>query len=405
MLLLGRSRYDLAAREVRAELAEDPEDPAAHAILALILSDQGEADEALEEADRAVGLGPETPFCHYARALVLDARKKYPAAAAAAEEAIRLDPEDADYHAALALARIGEDKWSGALEAAERGLGLDPENADCLNCRATALTKLGRGAEADAAARSALERNPEDAELHATRGWTLLETGRHREAAESFREALRLDPESERARRGVIEALKARNPAYRLILRYLFWMGRIGRRGQWFFIIGLVVGVQVLKAVARRVPALAGITWPIIAAYAAFVFVSWLSEPLSNLLLMLNRFGRLALSARQRNASRWLAVCLGVGACGLGAGWWASDLALLMLGLLGLTISIPVSASLRCEEPRPRRILLGYTALLLGLGLASTGMVAAGVPGALKVGSAYLIGWVIFSWVANLIQR
>lgn len=53
---------------------------------------------------------------------------------------------------------------------------------------------------------------------HSNKGWTLVRRGRIEESIEHFREALRLNPNSEWAYEGVVEALKARNPIYHLML-------------------------------------------------------------------------------------------------------------------------------------------------------------------------------------------
>ncbi len=405
LLLLGRSRYDLAAREVRAELAEDPENSAAHAILALILSDKGKPAEALKAAQRAVSLGPELPFCHFAMSLVLEAQEKHAAAVGAVCEAIRLDPEDADYHGQLASIRLGQEKWKSALRSAENGLRLDPEHTDCLNYRAMALMRLGRKEEADEAARSALAGAPDDAELHATRGWTLLDASRHKQAIESFREALRLDPESERARRGIIAALKARNPAYRLLLRYLLWMSRLSGKARWAFIIGLYLGARALRYTALKRPELAPYVWPLLGAYVLFVFVSWVGEPLSNLVLMTNRLGRLALSRRERVAAFGLGACLLVAAAGFGAGLVLDEILLLLAGGWGLTMSIPTAGSLGCAPGRSRKILLAYAAGLAVVGLATIGLTTINSPLTFPLMMVYLFGWLGFSWVANIIQK
>lgn len=404
LALMNVSRYDLAERELRSQLAREPHDPLAHAFLALVLSQQDRGKQALEEADQAVGLGPDLAFCHYARAAVLRDARKLPEAARAVGEAIRLEPEDADNHALLAAVRLGQDRWADALAAAEHGLGLDPDNEDCQGYRAVALASLGRTGEAEEASRQALAASPASAEVHATRGWTLLQAGRYAEALESFREALRLNPDLERARAGVVEALKARSLPYRVVLRYLLWMQRLGERGQWVFIIGLVVGVNVFSSLARNVPWLAPLRTPVLLAYLGFAVLTWVAVPFSNLLLMLNRFGRLALKPAERAAALGLGICLLTTAGGVAGGFLLGKLWLVGLGALGMTMALPVVSALRRETRRPR-LILGACALgLLALGGTAVALLALRHPAAFKLVNAYMISWMIFTWVPNFFR-
>jgi tetratricopeptide (TPR) repeat protein len=405
LALLSVSRHDLAEAELRAALAADPGDARAHAVLSLVLSQLDRTKQALEEAERAVGLAPDLAFCHYARAAALGGAKKMTEASRAAEEAIRLEPEDADYHGQLASIRLAQERWADALAAAERGLGLDAEHEDCLGFRAVALASLGRTAEAEDASRQALTVSPASAEIHATRGWTLLQAGRGGEALESFREALRLNPNLERARRGIVEALKARSLPYRAVLRYMFWMHRIGQRGRWAFLIGLVIGIQVFSRAADRIPWLAAARMPVLVAYIAFAVLTWVAVPFANLLLMLNRFGRLSLQPEERRASLALGCCLAAALSGFAAGGWTGNFPLQMLGFLGLTMAIPAVATLKAETPRSRMILGAYSLGLLAAGAAAILMCALRAGPLLVMVHVYMIGWVAFSWLANLIRE
>ena len=84
-------------------------------------------------------------------------------------------------------------------------------------------------------------------------GWAFLNTKDYDQAFAHFREALRLDPESEFARRGVIEAIKAKNRFYALTLAYFLWMERLGSKG-FVFVIGLYIAVQVIARSADSLP-------------------------------------------------------------------------------------------------------------------------------------------------------
>lgn len=210
-------------------------------------------------------------------------------------------------------------RWQDALDAAEEGLRLDPEHAGCANLRAMALVKLGRRGEAGATIDSALAKDPENATTHANRGWTLLEQRDPARALEHFRESLRLDPDNAWARQGIVEALKARNPVYAVMLRYFLWMSKLSRRAQWGVILGGYVGNRLLAGAAAANPEIAPLVLPLRILYVAFVLLTWTAQPLFNLVLRLDRFGRLALSDEEIVESNSIGAVILLGLLSLGA--------------------------------------------------------------------------------------
>ncbi len=369
MLLFGQSRYDLAEEELRQELAEDPQNADAHALLALVLAARERFEPATEEARQAIVLGPDNPYAHFAMGRVMLERNRLEEASRASEEAVRLDPENADLFALLARVRFGERRWPAALEAAERGLERDAEHVACNNLRAMALIKMGRRAEAGQTLDAALARDPEDASTHANRGWTLLERGDPKKSLEHFREALRLEPGMEWARAGIVEALKARNFVYRAMLRYFLWMTKLSGKAQWGVVIGAYFVYRILGAVAESRPRAAPFINPLLWAYVLFALMTWLAHPLFDLMLRLNRFGRLALSKEQVSASNAVGLCL-FPALAFSALWFATDDILFVLagGFFGIMM-LPVAGTFKCPQGWPRRVMTLYTAGMAALGL------------------------------------
>jgi tetratricopeptide (TPR) repeat protein len=370
VLLYDQGRYPLAEQELRLELASDPQNAEAHALLSLALAEQERLADATAEAQAAIGLLPDHPMGHYALGLAMLRRNRFEEAAAAAGEAVRLDPEDPDHHALSANVALARRNWPAALEAAERGLHFDAEHVACNNLRATALVQLGRREEAGATLEAALARDPEDAWSHANRGWTLLERGDPKKSMEHFREALRLEPGMEWARAGIVEALKARNVVYGLMLRWFLWMGKLSGRAQWAIVILGFLGYRAVLKLHADNPAFRPFLLPLIVAYIAFAVMTWISVPLFNLLLRLNRFGRLALSPDQVSGSNALGLCLGGALAALAVrGLGGPDDCLFAAAFLGL-LAIPVSSVFHCSRGWPRTLMSAYAAVLVLLGLA-----------------------------------
>ncbi len=365
-LLLVQRRYELAEREIGLGLAEDPNDPIGFALLALCQLARKKYEEATGRAQQAVGLGPAIPYTHYVLAHVWMARNHLDEAETAIGEAIALAPSDAVHFAMLSQIRFLRRKWKLALESAEAALALDPEHINALNLRAKALSKMGRTSVAQQQLRDALQVDPDDPSTHANLGWTALQNGDRVKAMEHFREALRLEPEMDWAREGVLETLRSKSRFYRVLLKYNFWLSRFSKRGQW----GVILGAGALFLLAREAAQL-GVVWavvfvPMMIAYLVFVAATWLAAPLSNLVLRLHPFGRLALSREDRIASNLIGGCL-LGAIGAAIGWAATgnDFAILAM-LYFLLMLLPLQAIFEVPAPWPRKGLVIYT-IILGL--------------------------------------
>lgn len=418
LLLYQQGRIEQAEQELRQALAQEPDEPYAHALLALCLSKREQFDAATQEAHQAIHLAPDFGFAHYALAWVLDDRRRWGEALAAIKEALRLEPEDADYCALEAQIYFNQRLWPTALKAAERGLRSEPDHVACTNLRAMALVKLGRKAEAGATIDAALARNPDDAVTHANRGWSYLEQHEPQKALEHFREALRLDPENEWARLGIIEALKARNIIYGLMLRYFLWMTKLSAGWQWGVIIGGYLGNRLLVSASHEHPDLRPWLLPLRILYIAFVLLTWTAVPMFNLLLRLSRFGRLALSREQIVASNWVGLCVLLTVISLmGCLVVGFDSPLLLGALVFGLLIIPMAGTFQCGEGWPRRVMAAYTAAMALIGVTMLGLeVLSAVQGGSAGGSArqfrewlgglmglFLLAAFISPWAANFL--
>ncbi len=414
LLLVDQGRFDLAETELKGYLAEEPQHAFAHALLGWCLSQREAWKEATEEVQQAIGLEPDLAFAHYIHGHVLRSRNRLPEAVRAAEEAIRLDSAEPDHFWLLGALRADERQWVQALEAAEKGLEINAEHVDCTNLRALALVQLGRRGEAGLTLDEALARNPENAVTHANVGWKRLHEAKPREALESFREALRLDPTNEWARAGIVEALKARNPVYGLLLRYFLWMSRLSSGAQWGIVFAGYIGARMLTGFEQSNPDLAPYTLPLRVVYISFVFLTWTAQPLFNLLLRLDKFGRMALSEEQIRASNWIGAVVGLGLVALATCLVKGFEGPPMFGLMAAAgLVIPMAAMFNCPEGWPRRAMGVFTMLMIVCGLAMFGgsFIPKDSTGVLEVARAlsvvltmvFLVGAIAGPWVGNLL--
>lgn len=254
-----------------------------------------------------------------------------------------------------------------------------------------------------------LYNDPNNPDTHATTGWAALESGDSENAMLHFREALRIDPISEQARLGIIEALKPRHALYRLILRCLFWMSRLGQRLRWFLIFGALISVLVLQSLAHTAPQLWTPLLPFFIAYGLFVYLASTADTLFNLLIRFDTLGRLALSEEETRASNYVGLLLIVTvAFGIGFGVTRNPATLFAATGTPLMV-IPVAATFRREVGRNRTILMAYTIGLVlagavGLGLVAIGFVEFGSSAALATGALLIVGIIIFMSIAAFLK-
>ena len=405
-LLMQQERFAPAMKELAQALQANPDEPHVHALLAVCLRQLDRNKEALEAARRAVQVGPDYAYAHYVLAGVYDQDDRFDEAERAIREAIRLDPEDADYHARLANLQMQQRRWEEGLRAAERALQIDPVHSGALNLRSMALDNLDRTDEAAAASASALAANPGDASAHASKGWQELRAGRQQSALTHFREALRLDSSHAWAREGVVESLKARNPVYRAMLAFFLWTSRLQPKVLWGFLIGGFVLSKVLRDFARTNPQWAPYVWFVLGPYFAFCLMTWIADPLFNLLLRTHPIGRIALTPQQTQAANWFGGTLLVALLSLAVWLVLKTDPLLILALVAALMVIPISSALGAESGRARKILVSYA---WTLGVCGTFLVAASFvtqtgPAVAVPFAIFLLGVASFFWVANWVK-
>jgi tetratricopeptide (TPR) repeat protein len=406
LLLHEQGRYELAEEQLRQSLAQEPHDAYAHALLALCLKERELFKDATAEAQQAIHLAPDFAFAHYALAVVWMARNFQADALNAINEAIRLDATDPDYFALLSALQYQESRWMAALKAAEQGLQFDAEHIGCNNLRAMALVKLGRREEAGATIDSTLSRNPDNAITHANQGWAYLDESNPEKALYHFKESLRLDPENEWAREGIVTALKAKHFIYSLMLRYFLWMAKLPPQMQIGIVVGGMIGNNLLGGLARSNPGLAPYILPIRLLYLAFAIMTWTANPLFNLLLRLNKFGRLVLSREEIVSTNWIGGCLLFGVLAIGTSFAVGSELLLLLGIASGLLILPLSGAFSCPKGWPRNMMFLYNAILALVGIAAAylntrpkGEVSEGFAGGLI--TLFILGVFLSGWVVN----
>ena len=215
------------------------------------------------------------------------------------------------------------------------------------------------------------------------------------------REALRHDPENDYAKTGLVEALQARYWVYRLFLKYYFWMSRLSGGLQWGLIIGFYIGQWILSSLAIKYPAIEPFVGPVIILYLIFVLSTWIMQPLFNLFLRLNVYGRFALSKLQIKASNYLGIAL-LGGIGSGIAYFLTLNTVVGFAALACLLSmIPLGSMYRPSQAKNRKILAGATLVIVlaGLGGIVHGLIT-GI-GLNNTAIVFFVGIFSYQWLAN----
>ena len=363
-LLYQTGRTAEAEEAFRRVILDDPSFAGAYAMLALCLAQTKRVREALSEAQQAVSLEPYNPFCHHAMAICQFEGREYSEALQSIEQALRLGPEVTQLHILHAQALLKLKRVSDARTACQTALAINPECEDALYLLSMIEQQTGNRESAEELAKAAVRAAPEDATAHIARGYSHAHAGRPKEAFESFREALRLDPNSESAREGLILSLKLNHAFYRGMFNCFVWTSRLSAKAQWAVLIGLILVQNVAFRVAKEVPILAPLAIPLLIACLAFCLFSWIADPLAYSLLLLNRWGRLALSAREKAVAGIFLFCL-FGGIGAGiTGVCLEDPRLTIGGIGLLAILIPATRAVSADKSAARYTAVGFSALI-----------------------------------------
>jgi tetratricopeptide (TPR) repeat protein len=213
-----------------ATLQKNPRCWMAHYNLGIVLSEQGEADQAIDHYRRAVALRPDYAEAHYnlGRLLVehgqlADAIAHYERAAAINpadaeaqnnlgvtlfgigrtddaiahyQKALEIRPDYAEASCNLANALIAKDDFDGAIARYRACLTTIPDQEEAQYNLASALLRTGRTDEAIVEYQKVLQIHPESADAHANLGIAWLAKGRAGDAMTEYTKALQISPEN-----------------------------------------------------------------------------------------------------------------------------------------------------------------------------------------------------------------
>jgi hypothetical protein len=185
------------------------------------------------------------------------------------------------------------------------------------------------------------------------------------------------------------------------MLSYFLWSSRLGARYQWALVIGTYFGSRTLSQMAANSSGPKLLWWIVLGTFYGFIYLTWTAQPMFNLFLRMDRFGRYVLSPDQHVASNWF------GGLFLGAlvalAWFIADDTTVsfytMFFLAVLSVCVAAVFSRRGKHRVTLAVATGVLALFAALSMIPLG--AGGIPNGFAL--FFIYGFLGFQVLANLI--
>ncbi len=366
VLLINQNRYKEAKELLEEHLEQNPESEELKYYYAFTLLRLGENDKSREITD---GLMAENPDSAHIMELSIDIDIKddlLKKAESKAELYIDMEPGSAAPYLTMAQVKLAQKNYDKAKAYADKALEIDPENLNALNVKIMVQRLLG-DADTNESIDSALELEPENPSTIANHGMQLLREGKVNEALERMEYALSLDPNNYMARYGMLEAMKSRFWPYRMLFNYSMFCAKLTSKGSWGLIIGGYIVYRIILNTARKNPSLEPFLMPVVYLMFALFISTWLLDPLMNLYLQTNKYGRLLLEEDDKKMAQLCGIALIGAILSLGAvfftphGWT-------MAMIFGLSL-IPLGTFLKPTQKKNQQRATIFTIVLVVLGL------------------------------------
>ncbi len=400
-ILIQQKKYSNAEKILSDLLKEDATNIHFLSLLSEVYLHQEKFDKSNQIIENAIGLSPETSYLYYIKSRIAFQKDNLIEAEKIIYRAIELDPLDADFFALLSSIKLSRKEYEFALSNANKALEIDPENILALNIRSTALNKLNRKEESFETIEGALREDPNNVFTHTNYGWGLLEKGDHKKALIHFKEALSIDPNFEYAQSGMLEAIKAANPIYKIFLKYSFWMSNLTSKYQWGVLIGYYIAFKGLRTLANQNETLRPYLIPILILLGLIAFSTWVITPISNLFLRFNKYGQLLLDKKEKMSSNFVAFGFGLFIFGVISFFAFSNEKFLTIAVFGFTMMVPFGTMF--SSTKMKNILLIYTSILAIIGISAIWITFQTDLIFNLMTIIYLVAFVFYQWIASFL--
>jgi tetratricopeptide (TPR) repeat protein len=196
IVLSGQGEADQAIDHYKQAVALRPDYAEAHYNLGRLLVEQGQFDDAIAHYERAAAINPADAEAQNNLGVTLFGMGRADDAIAHYQKALEIRPDYAEASCNLASALIAKGDFDGAIARYTACLTAMPDQEEARYNLASALLRKGRTGEAIIQFQKVLQVHPESADAHANLGSAWLAKGRVRDAMAEYTKALQISPEN-----------------------------------------------------------------------------------------------------------------------------------------------------------------------------------------------------------------
>lgn len=367
-VLLSQGRIIDADKQIRTYLEEDPTSEYGRYLLAYILFFQGKSKDSEKLILQLQQESPENPSYIALLAEINLKEEELDAAEEKTDMLLSMFPSNVRFHNLKSRVKFSQRYYNEALKYANSALEIDPENLEALNQKTMISGLLGDRSSARNTINEALERNPEDPHTIANHANQLLKEGKVNDALNRFSEALRMNPTNSLARYGMQEAMKSKFWLYRLFYKYFSLMSKLTANGSWAFIIGTYVIYRILHHISNTNEMLAPFLTPLVYLLLAFFLLTWVINPLMNLYLMTNQYGRLLLDDDSKKMAILTGATLLIALICFCFFYNMQHPTLMYASIFFAAMMIPLGSFLSPYDENDRKKLTYFTMAIFGVG-------------------------------------
>ena len=196
VILTDQGDTDQAIDHYQHAVALRPAYAEAHYNLGRLLVGQGRVDDAVAHYEKALEINPGDPEAQNNLGVTLFTIGRVDDAIAHYQKALEIEPEYAEASCNLANALISKGDFDGAIARYETCVAAIPDQAEAQYNLASALLRKGRTDEAIIRYQKVLQLYPENADAHANLGSAFAAKGGVRDAVAEYTKAMEIAPEN-----------------------------------------------------------------------------------------------------------------------------------------------------------------------------------------------------------------
>jgi tetratricopeptide (TPR) repeat protein len=196
IVLTERGEADQAIDHYKRAVALRPDYAEAHYNLGRLLVEQGQLDDAIDHYERAAAINPADAEAQNNLGVTLFGIGRADDAITHYQKALEIRPDYAEASCNLASALIAKGDLDGAIARYTACLAVVPDQEEAQYNLASALLRRGRTDEATVQYQKVLQMHPQSADAHANLGSAWLAKGRVRDAIAEYTKALQNSPEN-----------------------------------------------------------------------------------------------------------------------------------------------------------------------------------------------------------------